>query len=131
MALRIGTPKAAAPPVEEEQPEAEAPVEEAPMMDMMMDEGMPEMKSDMAKASQEAARYLMPEYRCGSCVHFLDAGSDVGECEIVAGPIHPEGSCCLYEPDAEMLAPEDPAMLAETEVPAEVPAPEEPMPEEV
>lgn len=124
MALRIGQGQAASKPaVMEEEPDlSEVPVE-APVEEVAVEE--PVEMTGTAKASPEAARYLMPEYRCGSCVHFLDGGGDVGECELVAGAIHPEGSCSLYEPDAEMLAPDEPMMEAEA------PVAEEPVEEEV
>lgn len=129
MALRIGQSKglgqsqaASQPAMLMEEP-AEMPMEEqaAPVAEMM-DESEPRL--ELAKASQEAARYLLPEYRCGSCVHYLDAGG-TGTCEIVAGEIHAEGSCSLYEPDADMLAPEAP----EAPVTEGLEAPVEPEPE--
>lgn len=41
------------------------------------------------------ARYLGPESRCGGCIHFLEPDA----CEIVAGPIAPDGVCSLFTPD--------------------------------
>jgi hypothetical protein len=87
MALKIG---GMAPPVEEMP--TEMPVEEMPI-----EEPMPDMAGGLV--SPEAARYFGPESRCAGCIHFMDPGT----CEIVAGPIDPQGVCVLFEPDQEML----------------------------
>jgi hypothetical protein len=92
MALRIGSAK----PPTEEMPEmmAEMPPTEP--------EVMPEALDEMADASTGgmvdpmAARYLGPESRCMGCIHFMEPNA----CEIVAGPIDPQGICMLFSADA-------------------------------
>jgi hypothetical protein len=91
MALKIG---GMAPPVEEEMPVAEEmPVEAT---EMAMEPEMPAVEGGLV--SPEAARYFGPESRCAGCIHFMEPGT----CEIVAGPIDPQGVCVLFEADAMM-----------------------------
>ena len=65
------------------------------------------------RVSQESARYFGPDYRCGGCVHFMEGAGGQGECEIVAGPIEPEGVCSLFDPDTEALSADIPEEEAE------------------
>jgi hypothetical protein len=65
------------------------------------------------------ARYLGPNDRCGSCVHFMEPGT----CEIVAGPIDPMGVCSLFTPDIESV--EEPV----EDIPTDAPITEEEAPE--
>lgn len=130
MALRIGQGQASSFPAmmaeEPQAPPVEAPIEAPTPQDELasVEEAM-EPRMGMAKVSPEAARYFGPEYRCGSCVHFME-GMQGGECEIVAGPIDPEGVCGLFEPDAGMLAePADLTMEEPVEEPIEEPVPAE------
>lgn len=55
--------------------------------------GDPTQKFDAEKVSPDAARYLTPDSKCGSCSFFGDDGSS---CNIVAGPIDPGGTCSLW-----------------------------------
>ena len=43
------------------------------------------------------ARYFDSSSMCSGCIHFDGQGA----CEIVAGPIDPEGICSLFTPDVE------------------------------
>ena len=108
MALRISAGKPATAPEEPVEEPIEEPVEEvveeAPVDD-------PTMSMGGGQVDPMAARYFGPESRCGGCVHFL-AGEMGGTCEIVAGPIDPEGVCSLFTADempAEMPIEEAPA----------------------
>jgi hypothetical protein len=80
-----------------------------PTEDLPVEEAEPELPEQAEAASEPAmmpmagggtvdpavARYLGPESRCAGCIHFMDPGS----CEIVAGPIDPQGVCVLWTPD--------------------------------
>lgn len=74
----------------------------------------------------ESARYFGPESRCQSCIHFMAPGS----CEIVSGPIDPQGVCMLFlaggAPDQGAGMPPE----AMEGMPAEESAPTEESPEE-
>lgn len=119
MALRIGGGRPTAPPVEEELPVEEAPVEEPMPEDLMAElpQDLGEGAMGGGSVSPMIVQYKTAQQRdmeaCGSCVHFQQDGS----CEIVAGPIDPEGICNIYE-DMEAGAPEE-------EAPAKEPMPEE------
>ena len=119
MALRIGQPQAASQP-------AVMPMmdDETQQMDMPEIESMPEMASEVedpsmavgtGRVSQESARYFGPEYRCAGCVHFVE-GAETGECEIVAGPIQPDGVCSLFDPDVDTLGADVPPEAVEEEM---------------
>jgi len=113
VALRIGQSGAAS------QPAVLPMVEDEPIeapMDMMPE--MPEMGMQQGRVSQESARYFGPEYRCNNCVHYLE-GAGGGECEIVAGPIDPEGVCSLFDPDADVLGEDIPEDVEMAEAPVE------------
>lgn len=81
---------------------AETPGDAEPDMDL---------GAKMAQVSPDVARYLGPDQRCKSCSFWMDQG----ECQMVSGPIDPEGSCSLYtaldsggEGPAPEVAPEAP-----------------------
>ena len=102
MALRIGGPM---PQIDAASQPAMLPEQAGPEM-LMMEEMMPEVQdpsADAGRVSQESARYFGPEYRCAGCVHYLEGGGDQSSCDIVAGPITPDGVCSLFTPDAEEL----------------------------
>ena len=89
MALRIGNPNAPppAPPVVEEE-------EEEVLSAPSMMQGL-EAPASAGLVDPVVARYLGPESRCESCVHFMAPGS----CEVVSGEIDPAGVCSLHTPD--------------------------------
>ena len=98
MALRIGP---SAPPealIEDaiEEPAEETMLPMASSMDMQMS----------GQVDPMVARYLGPESRCAGCIHFMGGNEGMGTCEIVAGPIAPDGVCSLYTPDTEQDAQE-------------------------
>jgi hypothetical protein len=105
MAFKIGGQKAV--------PEEEPMVEEMPAESMEPEAMMPEASGGLV--APEAARYFGPESRCEGCVHFLMA--EMGSCEIVSGPIDPQGVCSLFTPD-QML---EEAPLPDGEVMPELP----------
>jgi hypothetical protein len=78
------------PPQVEEPIAPEMPVEEPPV-----DEGLIDTSVGSGVVDPEAARYMGPESRCHACIHFDGTSS----CEVVAGPIDPEGVCMLFIPD--------------------------------
>lgn len=118
MALRIkgNTP---AEPAEESQPKvapAEEPTalpEEAAIPEVspgMSDPGMLPMAGG-GQVSPEVARYFGPEGICANCRHYTEPGA----CEIVSGPIDPDGRCNLFDPDQmDEAAPMGAAMPTET-----------------
>ena len=118
MALRIGQPSAASFPAVLPTDEEGMVPPEAP--EMMADGPMMMGPQQDGRVSQESARYFGPEYRCAGCVHYLEGPDGAGECEIVAGPIDPEGVCSLFDPDVDALGAEEPMMEAEApEMPIE------------
>lgn len=133
MALRIGG-RAPMPPVEEEQlPVEEAPVEEPMPEDLLselpesLEEGLPEEATAGGMVDPVIAGYKGPEqgpFACSNCIHFREDGS----CEIIAGPVDPEGVCNLFTSAAPVQQEE---MPVEEEMPEEEMPMEEPMPEEV
>lgn len=125
MALRIG-PTMSGPTMSGGMPSQMAPMAPASEPLVMPEEMTPEAPDALAsempmmpdgggRVDPEVARYLEPSYRCHNCVHFMDPN----QCEIVAGPIQPDGVCSLYTPDSAAMdqpADETIAMLpAETE----------------
>ena len=103
--LRIGSGEA--PPELPMEPETEAPMPVEP-----------EAKRFSAQmVSPMVAGYKGPElgpFACGNCEHWNEDGS----CDIVAGPIHPEGVCNLFEP---IHAEEDGEAMPEDVMPMEEP----------
>lgn len=84
--------------------------------EMAAAEPIKEMGNDgmaMGMVAPEAAKYMGPEMRCESCVHYMEPGS----CEVVAGKIDPQGVCMIFTPDtqnpeeAPMGGPVDEAMV--------------------
>ena len=104
MALRI---KSNEPSVEEAIP-VEEPVEQVPVEEPMPMEAMP----SGGTIDPLVARYLGPMDRCQSCIHYLEPG----QCEIVAGPIDPQGVCSLFT--ADQVAEDE---MPVEEVPTEIP----------
>jgi hypothetical protein len=114
MALRIGGPPMA--PMAPTAPDAPVPDQ--------IQAGQPAVEPDAddmtdaptgAMVSPEVARYTGPEARCQSCAHFMSPGS----CEVVTGPIDPQGICCIYTPDHEDESTPD------SEAPESAPSPQE------
>lgn len=121
MAFRISNGQPPADPMampEQMAAMAEPEVMADPMMEMPIEEPM--MSEGLV--SPEAAKYMTSDMRCGSCVHFMDSGG-IGSCEIVSGPIDPQGVCLLYTADTAPEELAEPA-LEESPVVAEE-APEE------
>lgn len=111
MALRIGggmpqidatSQPAVMPMMDDETEQMDMPGIE-PMPEMVPEVEDPSMSGGTGRVSQESARYFGPEYRCAGCVHFTE-GAETGECEIVAGPIDPDGVCSLFDPDVDALS---------------------------
>ncbi len=113
MALRV---KVNTPPATEEMPE-ELPVEEpleAPAE--MPEEPMMLPMAGGGQVAQDVARYLGPDAVCQNCIHFLEPNT----CEIVAGPIDPQGRCSLFTPDS--VEPDVESGMPESDMPpADIP----------
>ena len=93
------------------------PIEE-PMMPMM-EEAIPAEEPVMSRegyVDQMAARYFGPEAMCQGCIHFLEPDA----CDVVAGPIDPEGICSLFTAD-EGAYPEEVDVAELVEEPIEEP----------
>lgn len=95
MAIRIAGQPPVPPPVEEapEVPEA-MEQEEAVSKPVVMTMG-----EEAGKVSPMVARYMtsdMGPFICAFCEHYRD-----GSCEVVSGPIDPEGVCILFTPHKE------------------------------
>ena len=63
-------------------------------------------KYDIDKVDPTIAGYLGPEdgpFQCARCIHFDGQGS----CNVVAGPIDPEGCCNLFQRGDEDVQNED------------------------
>ena len=89
--------------------EEEVPVDEMPTSSM---------KYDVDKVDPVIAGYRGPElgpFMCGRCDHFDGTGS----CNIVMGPIDPEGVCCLFISSESQLPMDEMAPLDEEVVPIE------------
>ena len=123
MALRIGQPGGLGQQQAASYPSVMSPMDDETESIPMMDE-MPEMAPEIedpsmsggtGRVSQESARYFGPEYRCAGCVHFAE-GAETGECEIVAGPIQPDGVCSLFDPDVDTLGADVPPEAVEEEM---------------
>lgn len=126
MAIRIAGPRqqAAQPPAAAQQtpPIEEVEVPEVPEMEQETPE-QPEAVSEPAmltesagKVSPQVARYMtsdMGPFICANCQHFQDDGS----CEVVSGPIDPEGVCILFTPPDQLNEgmPEGEEPMEETE----------------
>lgn len=95
MALRIGPP-AGGPPMPPPDEAAAMPDMTAMPPDAMAapPEAMPtEPEGDEGGfIDPESARYFGPESRCAGCIHFMGPNA----CEIVSGPIDPQGVCMLF-----------------------------------
>ena len=110
-------------PPEEEMPplpeEAPLPEEEAPLPE----EAPPPINMTLKKVDPAIALYKGSElgpFLCANCDYFNEEDSS---CDLVDGPIDPEGVCNLFTPlaKAEEVAP------VEEEAPVEEPLPEEPI----
>lgn len=97
----------------------EAPVPETPEMpEEMAQEPEVEQESEVPtapakfsadKVDPRIARYMtsdMGPFICANCDHFTEEG----ECEVVSGPIDPEGVCILFTPG---IAPAEPMEVPE------------------
>lgn len=88
--LRIASQQPTEMPEEETMdaiPEQEAPPEEI--------QPTPDQMQMGCQVSPESAKYMPPDMRCQSCIHFMEPGS----CEVVSGPIDPAGVCLLFVAD--------------------------------
>ena len=96
MALRIKGNDPIQPPAEPDEPEViDNPEEEVAEPEAA---ALPQMApSGAGLVAPDVARYLGPESVCATCIHFMEPGT----CEIVAGPVDPQGRCSLYTPDAQ------------------------------
>jgi hypothetical protein len=113
MALRIKTNDPVAEP-EVEQP-VEEPTEAAPPQ-----EAIPAPEPQGGMVDPIAARYFGPESRCAGCVHFME-GPQGGSCEIVSGPIDPQGVCSLFMAD-QMDDPLATEAIPAAEPPTDIPS---------
>ena len=118
--LRIKGDTPPPPPIEDESIAEESidelPVEEAPVEEMPT--SLPAIMGGLVDPS--VARYFGPDAMCGGCIHFT-AAEGGGACEIVAGPIDPEGICSLYT--ADEVADEAPTDEP-TDIPEDIEEPE-------
>lgn len=93
---------AGAPPLPDQMAAASGPK----MLPMVPDPKTGSMgKYDAEKVRPETARYLSSDegpFLCARCHHYLG-----DSCEIVAGPIDPEGVCCLFESGGQDVQPQD------------------------
>ena len=118
MALRIAGPGQQAvgirPSVETED---NAPEDNAPeiALDEAIEEEGSEPVMDTGKISPQIARYMSADqgpFICANCTHFQDDMS----CQVVSGPIDPEGVCILFTSRAGENAVEQPTEYAEEPV---------------
>ena len=113
MALRIAGPGQQAvgirPSVETEDAAPEIARDEA------IEEAVSEPATDTSKVSPQIARYMSADqgpFICANCTHFRDDMS----CQVVSGPIDPEGVCILFTSRAGENAVEQPTEYAEEPV---------------
>lgn len=121
MPIRIGPTGPVAPPM----PETEVPMEETLAEEMPTEapveipEALPmeQPKFSGDKVDPAIARYMTSDlgpFICANCEHF----TDTGECEVVSGPIDPEGVCILFTPPEPE---QDLEGVAEEVIPEEIP----------
>ena len=117
MPIRIQGSQPPVPPAPEEMPVPQAPMEQEEAV------SQPAMLagSEAGKVSPQVARYMssdMGPFICANCNHFQQDGS----CEVVSGPIDPEGVCILFTPPESGAGIEG---VAEDVEPVEEPVEEE------
>lgn len=111
MAFKIAGPKL--PPAIAIPPKPEAPAAPPPLPAPAGDDTPSE--GSEALIDPQTARYFGPESRCEGCIHFDGKGA----CEVVSGPIDPQGICMLYLADSQEPAPEPTDQPMPPEVPKE------------
>src|SRR5258707_575096 len=97
--LRIAGPSG--PPTPPQSPQAPEEVTE-PVDNPAEDTAEPQTPQASDSSSQinpEVARYFGPDMRCEQCIHYMTGNAGAGSCEIVSGPIDPQGVCMLFTLD--------------------------------
>jgi hypothetical protein len=109
MALRLAGGMPPMPPMEEEIPMEEPMDMGVPAMDFMAQNTAPAPAAmpGGGMISPDVVKYMSSDMRCMNCVHYMEAGQ-TGSCEIVSGPIDPQGVCLIFSADTEPQLTEEP-----------------------